>query len=69
MIIGRENDIASVDGILTPEFVSEEVILGIKEKNFLILPHKNVKQYFRFKSENYESWLKGMIRLKNKMKS
>ena len=34
MTKGREQDVASIDGMLEPDEVAKEVILGIKEKKF-----------------------------------
>jgi NAD(P)-dependent dehydrogenase (short-subunit alcohol dehydrogenase family) len=55
---------AGVDGILTPEQVSDEVVVGLAEKQFLILPHKEVAQYRQRKAEDYERWLGGMRKLR-----
>ncbi len=68
MTKGREQDVAAIDGILEPDEVANELILGIKGKKFLILPHKQVQGYMKNKIENYDRWISGMHKLKQKLK-
>ncbi len=67
MILGRENDIASIDGILEPLDVSNKIIEDINNNKFLILPHNQVDKYIKNKVNNYENWLIGMSKLKKKI--
>jgi len=53
-----------VDGALEPEQVAAEVVKGLADERFLILPHPEVGEYFRRKATDYDRWLKGMRRLK-----
>ncbi len=46
-----------------PESVAEDVVRGIAEERFLILPHPEVAEYFRHKAGDYERWLRGMRKL------
>lgn len=48
---------------LEPEQVAEEVVKGLAEERFLILPHPEVAEYFLRKATDYERWLRGMRRL------
>jgi len=48
---------------VTAEHVAEEVIRGLEEEKFLILPHPEVAEYFRHKAGDYERWLRGMRKL------
>ncbi|MGE5204605.1 MAG: SDR family oxidoreductase [Chlamydiota bacterium] len=48
---------------LEPEQVAEEVVKGLAEERFLILPHPEVAEYFHRKAADYERWLRGMRRL------
>jgi len=57
---------AAVDGILTPEQVAAEVVIGLAAEQFLILPHKEVAQYRQHKAENYDRWLGGMRKLRRR---
>jgi NAD(P)-dependent dehydrogenase (short-subunit alcohol dehydrogenase family) len=53
-----------LDGALEPEQVAEDVVKGLADERFLILPHPEVAEYFRRKAADYERWLRGMRRLK-----
>ena len=68
MTKGREKDVAAIDGMLEPDEVAKEVLLCIKEKKFLILPHSQVLKYMTNKIENYDRWISGMQKLKEKIK-
>ena len=57
---------AGVDGVLTPEQVAGEVIQGLASEEFLILPHKEVAEYRRRKTEDYDRWLGGMRKLRRR---
>jgi NAD(P)-dependent dehydrogenase (short-subunit alcohol dehydrogenase family) len=52
-----------VDGALEPEQVADDVIRGIDEERFLILPHPEVGEYVRRKASDRDRWLRGMRRL------
>ena len=54
-------------GALEPEAVAEAVIAGIRAESFLILPHPEVADYFRRKADDYDRWLKGMRRLRQRI--
>ena len=67
MVKGAEDGSASVDGILEPADVAESVIQGLAEESFLILPHPEVKTYFQRKASDYDRWINGMIRFRDKV--
>ncbi len=52
-----------LDTALEPEQVAEEVVKGLADERFLILPHPEVAEYFRRKAGDYERWLRGMRKL------
>jgi len=56
-----------VEGSVSPEEVAEAVMKGLEEERFLILPHPEVAEYFRRKADDYDRWLRGMRRLRNKV--
>ena len=67
MTKGREKDVASVDGMLEPDVLVEKIQEGIDKKQFLMLPHSEVQNYIEKKSSNYDKWINGMARLKQKI--
>lgn len=58
--------VASVDGILEPEQLAECVISTIDKEEFLILPHPEVLNYIQRKTADYDRWIKGMRRLRDR---
>ena len=48
---------------IEPEQVADAVVDGLRREEFLILPHPEVREYFRRKGDDYDRWLKGMRRL------
>lgn len=64
MTAGTESGgVAGLDGMLSADEVAQVVIEGISEENFLILPHPEVADYERRRSDDRERWLRGMRRL------
>jgi len=53
-----------LDTALEPERVADDVVKGIADERFLILPHPEVAEYFRRKAADYDRWLRGMRRLR-----
>jgi NAD(P)-dependent dehydrogenase (short-subunit alcohol dehydrogenase family) len=52
---------------LEPEQVAEIVLQGMRDERFLILPHPEVEEYFRRKAADYDRWLRGMRRLRQRV--
>ena len=61
--IHRYLDVSSI----SPEDVAESVVRGIAAEQFLILPHPQVSEYVRLKSEDFDRWIRGMQRMRQKM--
>jgi hypothetical protein len=53
----------SRDGILSAETVADAVIEGLDREAFLILSHKEVAGYMKFKADDYDRWIRGMNKL------
>jgi len=66
MTEGREGGAAHVDGMITPEALAESVIDTTAREEFLILPHAEVLDYMRRKTEDYGRWLGGMRKFKER---
>ena len=67
MVAGAEDGSASVDGILEPADVAESVIRGLEAEAFMILPHPEVKTYFERKASDYDRWINGMARFRDRL--
>jgi NAD(P)-dependent dehydrogenase (short-subunit alcohol dehydrogenase family) len=57
---------ASVDGVLRTDAVAETVVQAMDTETFLILTHPQVLEYMKRKTGDYDRWLKGMRRLRDK---
>lgn len=64
MLAGRDESVASLDGVLEPEQVADSVIEAMEREEFLILPHPEVQGYVQRKASERERWLKGMRKLR-----
>ncbi|WP_265445726.1 SDR family oxidoreductase [Flexivirga meconopsidis] len=51
------------DGALQPADVADALVKAVAAKEFLVLPHPEVKDYFAFRASNTDKWLSGMQRL------
>jgi NAD(P)-dependent dehydrogenase (short-subunit alcohol dehydrogenase family) len=63
MLRGLPKGPQSGDGNLKPEEVAESALQGIDRETFLILPHPQVIDYMRKKTDNYDRWIGGMAKL------
>ena len=64
MTEGRDQGAASVDGLITAEYLADCVIASMDAEEFLILPHKKVTDYMKRKADNSDRWLRGMRKYK-----
>jgi NAD(P)-dependent dehydrogenase (short-subunit alcohol dehydrogenase family) len=53
--------------MIAPEEVAEAVVAGLRQEVFLILPHPEVREYFQRKAQDYDRWLRGMRRLRDRV--
>ena len=66
MTAGSDGGVAAgTTGMLAADAVAEETLAAMREKRFLVLPHKEVQTYWGRKVADYDRWLKGMGRLHN----
>jgi NAD(P)-dependent dehydrogenase (short-subunit alcohol dehydrogenase family) len=56
-----------LDSALDPAQVAEDVVNGLADERFLILPHPEVEKYFQRKASDYDRWLRGMRRLRSSL--
>ncbi len=54
-------------GMIEPEAVADAVIAGLAKEEFLILPHPEVKTYLERKASDYDRWIVGMRRLRDRI--
>jgi NAD(P)-dependent dehydrogenase (short-subunit alcohol dehydrogenase family) len=64
-IAGDQNFLLA--GALEPDQVAGCVIEAVSHERFLILPHPEVEEYFLRKASDYDRWLRGMRRLREKV--
>ena len=66
MTAGRGEAVSSVDGMLEPAALADCVVQTMDKEEFLILPHPQVRDYLQRKSNDYDRWLGGMRRLRDR---
>ncbi len=52
---------------LSTEKVAEDVVIALREKRFLILPHPEVGRYIQNRASDHERWLKGMRKINHEL--
>jgi NAD(P)-dependent dehydrogenase (short-subunit alcohol dehydrogenase family) len=55
--------VAASGALLAPEQVAEDVVAAMREERFFILPHPEVREFYRRKGDDHDRWLRGMQRL------
>ncbi|MEH6405306.1 MAG: hypothetical protein V7750_18170, partial [Sneathiella sp.] len=58
--------VSDVDGTLEPEELADCVIETMDREDFLMLPHPQVLTYIQHKASDYNRWIKGMQRLRDR---
>lgn len=69
MTRGHEDHVAAIDGMMEPGHVAEACVEAIRAETFLVLPHPEVVQYMRNKTDNYDRWIGGMRKLNRRFGS
>lgn len=52
---------------ITPDDVAQSIVEGMSQKQFLILPHPEVAEFFSMKTDDHDRWIRGMQRLRQKL--
>lgn len=63
MTRGHEENVAAIDGMMEPGQVADTCVQAIRDETFLVLPHPEVIQYMRNKTDDYDRWIRGMRKL------
>jgi NAD(P)-dependent dehydrogenase (short-subunit alcohol dehydrogenase family) len=63
MTAANPDGVASLNGMLEPEDAAEACVRAIEAETFLVLPHPEVLQYMRNKTNDYDRWIGGMRKL------
>ena len=63
MTASNPDGVASRDGMMEPEAVADACVQALAEERFLILPHPEVLDYIRRKTDDYDRWIGGMRKL------
>ena len=58
---------ANVDGVVEADDAAKMTLDAVEQGRFLILTHETVLEYMRRKVSDYDRWIKGMQRLREKM--
>ena len=66
MTASNPDGVASVDGMIEPEQVADVVTQALAEERFLVLPHPVVEQYIQRKAGDYDRWIRGMQKLRER---
>jgi NAD(P)-dependent dehydrogenase (short-subunit alcohol dehydrogenase family) len=57
----------AVDGVMSPADVASCVVDGLAQETFLILPHPQVLTYMQRKTGDYDRWIQGMVKLRDRI--
>jgi NAD(P)-dependent dehydrogenase (short-subunit alcohol dehydrogenase family) len=68
MTAGNPDGVASIDGMMEPEELAEVTVGCLEREEFLILPHPQVLDYMRNKTNDYGRWIGGMRKLNRRFR-
>lgn len=66
---GELQSILGRDRVLTPEEVADATWEAMHEGRFLVLPHPEVREYYRSRAHDTDGWIGAMNRLQQKVES
>jgi NAD(P)-dependent dehydrogenase (short-subunit alcohol dehydrogenase family) len=58
-----------LEGAIEPEQVADDVVKAITEERFMILPHPEAGKYFQNKANDYDRWIRGMMKLQRNIET
>lgn len=61
--------VTQAGAVLAPADVAAATLRGVGEDRFLILPHPEVEDMLRRKSESYDNWIRGMQRYQDRVQA
>ncbi len=64
---GRAGQVVLQDAAIEPEQVAEALLAGMAEGRFLILPHRQVADYYQLRARDPDKWLRGMNRMQQRI--
>ena len=64
---GRAGQVVLAEEAIEPEQVGDALYDGIVAGRFLVLPHPQVGDYYRFRASDPDRWLRGMNRMQQKI--
>lgn len=66
---GPLQPLLSHDETLTPEAVADAVWRGLQGDHLLVLPHRQVREYYAHRAAQTDEWLRGMNRLQQRLEA
>ena len=68
MLVGKQGERKSflTEGAMSPEDVAAEVVRCMQEERFLVLPHPEVLKFMQRKTGDYDRWIAGMRKVRDK---
>lgn len=66
MIGLSDKDAAGSDALLTAGEVAQAVISAMKEGRFLVLPHREVREFAMLRAQDHDRWIGGMRKLQSR---
>lgn len=59
--------VTDAGGVLEPDDVAASALEAVAKNEFLVLPHREIHEFWRRKSSDYERWLAGMRRYQDSL--
>ena len=66
---GPLKSVLTRDEVLEPEDIAEALFAAMAEDRFLVLPHAQVADYYRYRVANTDAWLAGMNHIQQQLEA